>query len=119
MWDYIKAGVDFFTGSVGAAASLGSDAVGYMASTFGGAAGGVLGLGAQIFGGSDDDPWGMLNSPVLGHMATAVGTELMKPTAEDRIEEQMKLLRAQEEERRRQVRINYGLDPDPPAPVRG
>ena len=118
MWDLVKSGVELFTGASGAVASVAGDALGYMSNTFGGGGGGILGLGAQIFGGADDNPWGMLNSPVLGHVAAAVGTELMKPTAEDRIKEQMKLLEAQEEARRKRIRRNYGLDPDAPAPQR-
>ena len=73
-----------------------------------GESGTVLGLAAQIFGGTDDDPWGLLDSPVFGHVVGAVGTEFLRPdppTAADIAEERRRIA----EEERRSVRANYGL----------
>lgn len=114
--DLFEAGADLIGGAAkGIGGLLGGGGSSFaLGNIFGGPGqGGMIGLGAQIFGGTDDDPWGVLDSPVFGHVAGAVGAELLKPTAKDRIEEQRGIIRAQEEERARQIRRNYGLDPNP------
>ena len=46
---------------------------------------GLFGLASKIFGGSDDDPWGMLGSPIFGSVIGAVGMELMREDPADAI----------------------------------
>ena len=92
-------------GSVfGAAAGMGA----------GGAAGGasLMNVAMNIFGGRDDDPWGFMDSPVTGHVLSAVGQELMRG---DPVEERLKLERSLREDRRRELRGNYGLPSSPGA----
>lgn len=68
---------------------------------------GVLGLGSKILGWADDNP------VIVGHVAGAVGAELLKPTSEERAEEARRLIAAQEDERRKRIRANYGLPETP------
>lgn len=70
-------------------------------------AGGLLGLAAKIFGGSDDDPWGILDSPVFGHVVGAVGAELLR---DDPVEQAAAIDRARMENTRRYA---YGLPAKP------
>lgn len=66
-------------GGVGGAITSASGLVGNIGSLWGGPqAGGILGLAAQIFGGTADDPWGLLDSPVFGNIVGAVGMELLR-----------------------------------------
>ena len=62
-----------------------------------------LSLGSKIFGGNDDDPWGILGSPLAGNVIGAVGMELLKPDADDRLKEREAELRME----RDLVRENY------------
>lgn len=80
----------------------------------GGAAGGasLLNVAMNIFGGSNDDPWGVLKSPVAGHVLGAVGQELLRG---DPVEERARLERKLEEDRRKRIRGNYGLPAQPTA----
>lgn len=89
--DFFKAAGDFLGGSGGKLFS------------------GVLDIGARILGWADDNPI------LVGHVAGAVGAELLKPTSEERAEEARRLIQAQEEERQKRIRSNYGLPPTPPA----
>ena len=82
---------------------------------FGGGRGGLfggggqtLGLGMQILQGQQG---GMFGSPMAGHMMSAIGQQLMMPTAEDREREMRRAERARHEERQRYIRSNYGLSP--------
>lgn len=114
--DLFEAGADLIgglaKGAVDVAGGLfggGSGGGGLFSSIFGGEGGrGILGLGMDIFGGSDGDAsMGLFNSPVMGHVLGAVGTELMRG---DPVKEHARMYAAQREAERKAIRANYGLD---------
>ena len=75
------------------------------AGTAGAAGGGsLMNVAMNIFGGTKDDPWGVFDSPVTGHVLSAVGQELMRG---DPLEERLKLERRLDEDRRQRIRGNY------------
>lgn len=79
----------------------------FLGGSGGGLFGGVLSLGSKILGWAEDNPI------VVGHVAGAIGGELMRPTSEERAEEARRLIAAQEDERRKRIRANYGLPETP------
>ena len=101
---------DFIGDLVSGAADLFSSGADKLGSLWGGPQeGGVLGLAANIFGGSADDPWGVLDSPVFGHIIGAVGTELLR-------DDPAKVARDMEAARLEAIRhYSYGLSGSPQA----
>ena len=109
--DLFNAGAKLIGGAGNVLGSIFGGAAGIGA---GGAAGGasLLNVAMNIFGGKDDDPWGFMDSPVTGHVLSAVGTELMRG---DPVEERLKLERQLEEDRRQRIRGNYASTQQPGA----
>ena len=101
---------DFIGDLVSGAADLFSSGADKLGSLWGGPQeGGVLGLAANIFGGSADDPWGVLDSPVFGSIIGAVGTELLR---DDPVTQAGEM----ERERLKAIReYSYGLTGSPQA----
>ena len=96
--------MDFISDLIGGA----TDLLGGVGQLWGGPqAGGLLGLGAKIFGGTEDDPWGLLDSPVFGHIVGAVGVELLRDDPKDIAQAQKDLILAREEAEARRIQSNY------------
>lgn len=106
--DLFKAGANLIGGAGKAIGSFFGAAGG--AGAMGG--GGLMNVAMNIFGGSKDDPWGVLDSPVTGHVLASVGQELLRP---DPVEERLRLERGLEADRRKRIRGNYGLPAEPTA----
>ena len=75
----------------------------------GGGGRGALGLGLDVFGGNQGDSWGFFGSPIFGNILSSVGGALMAPTSEEQVGLAGDIERRRLAERRRHVRLNYGL----------
>ena len=114
---FIDAIVEGAKALAGAGASIVGGAGNFVSGLLGLGSGGVSGgasalnVAMNIFGGTKDNPWGVLNSPeVVGNVIGAVGGELLRP---DPVEEQLRLQRALDADRRKRMRWKFGLSEEP------